>query len=592
MGTRYWLLALGLGLGVLMAAPAADAPKADAEHIAKLVKQLGSDSFEDREKAAKELETLGTAALPALRTAAKADDAEVRMRAQAIIQKTERKAAAEKLLAATKVKLSFKDTPLAEAVAEFNKKSGYTIQVHDPEKKLKDRTVTLDTGDVSFWEAFDQFCDKAGLVEASMQDLLRAAPGLPGRGPGGGILPPPPPINPPKDLSIKQEGAAPAAEKPAEKKQADGAPARVGAAPAAPAAPVAMPGFGPFGMAPGVIMVMDGKPKAVPTCYSGSVRIRALKEGPNFGFGAPPVPPGGAPAAKDETTAVWLEVRAEPKLHVQFLESVAIEKATDDEGQKREKAEPPAPPVPGGLPGGAPPGGAIGAAIPLPMGFGGLGGNQYYKVALKKGQKEAKALKEFAGTITAQVVGPPEPVLTVDKITKAQGEAVKGKDGGQLKVTQVKEDDGKLTVTFELEMPRGVMAPNGGFGMPGLGPMRMPPIPAPLPPLRKPAPPGGAGLAFQAPQAPAAPPPATVAAPGAALFSAPGITLVDDKGKTIPQTGGAPPKFQFVPGQPPVMEYTQEYKLEKDQKPAKLVFSGSRAVILDIPFSLKDVPLK
>ena len=34
------------------------------------------------------------------------------------------------------------------------------IQLHDPDKKLKDRTVTLDTGEVTFWEAFDQFFDR------------------------------------------------------------------------------------------------------------------------------------------------------------------------------------------------------------------------------------------------------------------------------------------------------------------------------------------------------------------------------------------------------------------------------------------------
>jgi hypothetical protein len=34
------------------------------------------------------------------------------------------------------------------------------------------------------------------------------------------------------------------------------------------------------------------------------------------------------------------------------------------------------------------------------------------------------------------------------------------------------------------------------------------------------------------------------------------------------------------------------YKLEKGQMPAKLVYTGSRGVTLDIPFTLKDVPLK
>ena len=47
---------------------------------------------------------------------------------------------------------------MKEAVEDFARKSGYAITLHDPDNKLKDRTVTLDTGDATFWQAFDQFC--------------------------------------------------------------------------------------------------------------------------------------------------------------------------------------------------------------------------------------------------------------------------------------------------------------------------------------------------------------------------------------------------------------------------------------------------
>jgi hypothetical protein len=318
----------------------------------------------------------------------------------------------------------------------------------------------------------------------------------------------------------------------------------------APPAGFALPRVGP-----GVILLADGQPKAVPTCYAGSVRIRALKEGPDFGV---PLPgPGKAPGEKDETTVVWLEVRPEPKVQIQFIESAAIGKAEDDKGQKLEKAAPPAPAAPGGAPGAGP----AAVAIPIPIGmFPSAGGAFYHQVTLKKGEKAAGALKELAGTIAAQVVGPPEPLITVNKITKAAGETAKGKDGGQIKVTEVKEGEGKITVTFELETPRGVRPAGEGSPVlvPGIGPDG--------PPRR------GIG------------PPLVVRAPG--------IALLDEKGQALEQTGGAPPKFQVVPGQAPVMEFTQEYKLEKDQKAAKLVFSGSRAVGLDVPFTLKDVPLK
>jgi hypothetical protein len=614
MRTPCWLLAPALALGLAALAPAADPPKADAEQIAKLVKQLGDDDFDTREKATKDLEKIGNPALEALRKAAQDSDSEIKTRAKKILEKVEKKAAAEKALAPTKVKLSFKDTPLEEAIAEFNKKSGYTIQVHDPDNKLKDRKVTLDTGEVTFWEAFDKFCEKAGLVEATWSDIMKpiAVP-VPG-GPGGGILPPPPPIAVPKDFKADPPPAP--KEDPAPKKDEDKKPAPAAArARQAPAPPAGGGGIArPAGrVAPGIgllggnaIVVVDGKPKTVPTCYSGAIRIRALKEAPNAGFPFPVVPAGGAPAAKDDTHTVWLEVRAEPKVQLQMIQSVAVEKATDDLDQKLDKVTPPAAAAPGGLPGLPAP--AVRPLAPIGgFGMAGLGGTQSYPVQLKKGEKEAKALKEFAGSISAMVMAPPEPVITADKITKAAGETFKGKDGGHIKVTEVKEEDGKITIKFEMEQPP--FAGGGiGIGLPGAvplpAPVPLPPLPALPPPAIKPAA-GGAGLAVKAGAAPAqvvqiqiggpgvpAVPPGGGVAVGRAFVSAPGITLVDDKGKTIAQTGGAPPKIEFAPGGAPKLEYTQEYKLEKDQKPAKLVYSASQMVTVEIPFSFKDVPLK
>src|SRR4051812_43839701 len=99
-------------------------------------------------------------------------DAEVKRRAEELVAKIEKRTESVKLLVPTKVKLTYKDTPVTEAVADFAKKSGYNISVHDPKGVLKDRKITLETGEVSFWEAFDQFCLKANLSEARPQDLL------------------------------------------------------------------------------------------------------------------------------------------------------------------------------------------------------------------------------------------------------------------------------------------------------------------------------------------------------------------------------------------------------------------------------------
>jgi hypothetical protein len=67
------------------AAPAP--PAATDADIERLIRQLGSDEFAEREEATRGLEAVGEPALPALRKAAAAGDAEVRLRASALVRK-------------------------------------------------------------------------------------------------------------------------------------------------------------------------------------------------------------------------------------------------------------------------------------------------------------------------------------------------------------------------------------------------------------------------------------------------------------------------------------------------------------------------
>src|SRR5262245_4695377 len=195
---------LGTGTGVLWNQPAAADPSGpptkapaltDADRIADLVKRLGGSAFADREKAANELEAIGTPALDALRKAAQSDEPERKKRAEELVKRIEAKAATARTLAAKCVRLTYSDTPLAEAVADFKAKSGYDIALSDPAGALKDRKVTLDTGDVTFWQAVGKFCDASGLTEA-MAPTPVPAPAAGGggggaavaRGGGGGVV--------------------------------------------------------------------------------------------------------------------------------------------------------------------------------------------------------------------------------------------------------------------------------------------------------------------------------------------------------------------------------------------------------------------
>jgi hypothetical protein len=183
MTARRWKVTLALGL-VLAAGWngtqifAQDKPPAKAEEptapkpteeeqkrIDKLIAQLGADGFEEREQAQKDLEKIGPAALESARKAAKSKDSEVARRAGDLVTRFEEMLKTDKVLAPKMVNLKFKDVSVVDAVADLSKQSGYPITIGGDKAKLAERKVTLETGEVSFWEAFDKLCLKAGLVE-------------------------------------------------------------------------------------------------------------------------------------------------------------------------------------------------------------------------------------------------------------------------------------------------------------------------------------------------------------------------------------------------------------------------------------------
>ncbi len=81
---KLWDVATGKELAMLKG-------HTDAERITKLVNDLGSDSFKEREQASKGLDAIGTPALEALRQAYKSEDIEVRQRAEDLVKKIERR---------------------------------------------------------------------------------------------------------------------------------------------------------------------------------------------------------------------------------------------------------------------------------------------------------------------------------------------------------------------------------------------------------------------------------------------------------------------------------------------------------------------
>jgi hypothetical protein len=465
---------------------------------------------------------------------------------------------------------------------------------------LKERKLTRDTGETTFWHAYGLFCEKAGLVEPSMQDVMQwpgAVPVFP-----GAIVPQAAPV-PAARPAAATPPPPPAAQRPALPANgyaltllvADTPPAPPAAQPVPPQPAIAPARVGRIGGpmpfvpgSPGSLLLKPGKPDKLPTDDRSAVRVRALPKANQFG------------AAPQGEFILALEATPEPRLQLQQVQSVRIEKALDDQGQKLMQVTPQVAAAPGafGFAGGPP-----GMRIARPIGWGGFN-NQQTPVQFKKGEKAAKSLKELTGVLTAHVLSEAKPMITA-KLDKAAGKTFKGTDGGFIKIVEVKTDEQKkTTIRLEFEQPPNAVADM--MGLPQIGPAFQLPRKAikirPAPPAVPPPPPAAkapaakpAVVRFQAVQARVnIQGGGGVVVMGGLMGPNNGLTILDGKGKTLPVQMGQQ-QIQFVQG-PGGNAVTAIYTLicppGKDHgEPAKVVFMGRKNLTIDIPFTLKDVPL-
>jgi hypothetical protein len=214
------------------------------------------------------------------------------------------------------------------------------------------------------------------------------------------------------------------------------------------------------------ILLADGKPTRMPTDDTTAIRHRILKA-------------ATVGKAGEGEIQLTLEVSLEPRLRWQQLVGVKVGKATDDRGQQLEQTTPavgaplrgavlpPAPARPPGIGGGA--GGmAPPRAVPGMPGGGVFAGPvtrstdsriQVAAVRLKKGAKAPTSLKELSGTVTARVLGEARALFSVPDVLEAAGKTVKGSEGGAIHVLAVdKERDNRYRLRLEVELPSGPLA--------------------------------------------------------------------------------------------------------------------------------------
>jgi hypothetical protein len=384
------LLAAGLFSPALML-HAADPPPSP-ERLAALVERLGSDEFREREGAARALDALGGAALPALRAARKHPDAEVRRRVAELLAVIERRVETAHALEAPRLRLRYENAPLAEVLADLSKRSGNPIKLGAGTEGLEKRTVTL-AGEWTFWEALAHVCAAAGVSEPEPEP---AAP------------------QPPVQLEEGFRGRR-----------------RVVYLDSSRGRPVneSEP-----------ITLLDVKPAARATSQTGALRVRML--GPRAAVASDV---GGG----RKQVSLTLEVKPEPRVGWERLAAVRIDRVVDDKGDEL----PPPPAVLGEwrLPeigddvmivwdgrGEVP-------LAPAPQLFG---------MTFPVSDRTGKGLREVRGTVAAWVRTAPEPLIQIDDLAKALDDTRHGADGCRLKVAECTAEGGLYKVRIELTPPR------------------------------------------------------------------------------------------------------------------------------------------
>jgi hypothetical protein len=186
-------LFLAIGLSALMgtlangtlagSTPPSPATAPSSPQIQALIDQLGADQFSERETATMALEKLGRIAADALQAAANSHPSpEVRVRAARLLVNLKRGLESHSRLAARRVKLDYKNTPLGTAVNDLKARTGLPLVLDSSRIANPLRRVSCETAELPVWEALEAFCGAANLREAFQLELDVPRPVGPRRG--------------------------------------------------------------------------------------------------------------------------------------------------------------------------------------------------------------------------------------------------------------------------------------------------------------------------------------------------------------------------------------------------------------------------
>ena len=539
--------------------------------ISEMIKALGDSSFEVREKAEKDLGLAGEPALEQLRKERKSQDPEIRRRVENLIKKIEMESDNKKLIDPKKITMKHSDAPVTEVIADLVKQSGYRIVLQDKTRALETKKISVEMKDASFWEALQTISVKANLVEVAG---LQGAAGNPIRVefPKVNVFPRavpklvPPPV-PPKEVEEPKKGV---------KNDVRPQPIRVLFVPQEKAQPVAPPVVLPQPLLPpgigqvfgqiaigmdqmpaarakeNVIILKEGKIDLLPTDNRSAYRIRLLKT-PETVFGKP----------DDKHILIGLEVTPEPRFKLQEITGVKITKAVDESGQILEqdttisRNDILAPPMPGRI-----------IARPIQaIGREGKAGAVDSKVPIHflKAQKESKSIQMLEGKLILQVFDDSKPILEITNIEKEVGKKIEGKSGAWLKINECGKDaKGSHSLRIEYDLPADALAANVQNNRIQLGNIGI---------QNK--------IIIQNGQFNIIGGAAPANLDGFIILDAEGKTLVPNSSSTSMQVGPGGTKRSINVTYP-----------ASSKAPFKIVYEGGTTIAVEVPFSLKLVPLQ
>lgn len=141
------------------------------DDVSTLIRQLGSAKYAEREMATRALEKLGAKALGHLQKALD-ERPEVSRRAKALIDKIQERTLQDAVRKPRVVRWEVEKDFALPVLEKAQKDWGVSVYLKTNREELAQRPMTLKTGELPFWEAWEKLLHKAGLVE------LVAAPSL------------------------------------------------------------------------------------------------------------------------------------------------------------------------------------------------------------------------------------------------------------------------------------------------------------------------------------------------------------------------------------------------------------------------------